>query len=213
MTCIAGAVINGELCIGGDAVSIHNNSAARLGRDGKVFRVGDFLIGSSGTVRCKQIMNYLFQPPPIDGELTAYMVQSFIPTLRQAMKEHGGECKSQSGDEQMDARLLVGARGRLFEVDCSYSVFESQAIYAAVGCADQEALAAMYTAYSLLQNPLAEDVVNRGLLAAAEFDTSVRPPFTVMTLPQEKSYDLVKTIGNGHRGLPTIKQNCLQTDR
>jgi ATP-dependent protease HslVU (ClpYQ) peptidase subunit len=198
MTCIAGAVVNGEICIGGDAVSIHNNSAARLGKDGKVFRVGDFLVGSSGTVRCKQIVNYLFQPPLINGELTAYMVQSFIPTLRQAMKEHGGECKSQSGDEQMDARLLVGVRGHLFEVDCGYSVFEPRAIYAAVGCADQEALAAMYTAYSLLKNPLAEDIVNRGLLAAAEFDTNVRPPFTVMTLSQDKPCDLVEIVGNGH---------------
>jgi ATP-dependent protease HslVU (ClpYQ) peptidase subunit len=187
MTCIAGAVINGELCIGGDAVSVHGSSAARIGTKGKVFRVGEFLVGSSGTVRCQQVIRYLLEPPPIEEELTAYIVRRFVPVLREAMKDNGGECKSPSGNDEMDARYLVGVRGRLFEIDSGYGVFESLAPYAAVGCADQEALAAMYTAYSLLKDPLAEDIVNRGLLAAAEFDTSVRPPFTIMTLPADVS--------------------------
>jgi ATP-dependent protease HslVU (ClpYQ) peptidase subunit len=199
MTCIAGAVINGEICIGGDGVSVHNSSAARVGTLAKVFWVKEFLIGSSGSVRCGQIARYLFDPPSIEDDLTAYMIQKFIPVLRQAMKDHGGECTTQSGDTQMDARLLVGVRGKLYDIDTAYSVFESCVPYAAIGCADQEALAAMYTAYSLLESPLAEDIVNRGLLAAAEFDTSVRPPFTVLTLPKNVPRETSNaTAGNGH---------------
>lgn len=201
MTCIAGAVINGELCIGGDAVSVQNDSAARVGRDGKVFRVGEFLIGSSGTVRCYQIVRYLFNPPSIGqgSDLTAYMVQEFIPALRRLMGDHGGECQTESGVKQMDACLLVGVRGSLYDIDPAYSAFESYVPYAAVGCADQEALAAMFTAYSLLKDPIAEDIVNRGLLAAAEFDTSVRPPFTVITIPDGVSRETLVS-DNGHRG-------------
>jgi len=204
MTCIAGAVINGELCIGGDSVSVHGQSAARVGSGGKVFRVGEFLVGSSGTVRCQQVVRYLLEPPHIEEDLTAYLVKRFVPGLRTAMKDNGGECKGQSGDDQMDARYLVGARGRLFEIDSSYGVFESLAPYAAVGCADQEALAAMYTAYSLLKDPLAEDIVNRGLLAAAEFDISVRPPFTIMTIPVEVSRETFQS-SNGHHAAKLAK--------
>jgi ATP-dependent protease HslVU (ClpYQ) peptidase subunit len=200
MTCIAGAVINGEICIGGDAVSVQDSSAARVGVLSKVFWVDEFLIGTSGSVRCGQIVRYLFDPPSIEGDLTAYMIQQFIPALRQLMKDQGGECTKESGDTEMDGRLLVGVRGKLYDIDPAYSVFESYVPYAAIGCADQEALAAMYTAYSLLESPLAEDIVNRGLLAAAEFDTSVRPPFTVLTLPQNVSRETLGIVtDNGYQ--------------
>lgn len=183
MTCIAGAIKDGEVCIGGDAVSVHRDSAARIGADSKVFRVGEFLIGSSGTVRCQQIIRYLFEPLPIDGDLTAYMVREFVPALRNLIKENGGEVKTSSGTEEMDARYLIGVRGRLFEIDSGYGVFESKSFYAAVGCADQEALAAMFTAARLLDiNVSARAIVENGLLAAAQFDTSIRPPFTILTL-------------------------------
>lgn len=184
MTCIAGAVKDGVVCIGGDAVTQRGNQRVRLSADGKVFRVGEFLIGSSGTVRCQQIIRYLFEPAPVEGvsDLTAYMVQEFIPALRQAIKEHGGEVKGESGREEMDACYLIGVRGRLFQIDDNYGVFESRTLYASVGCADQEALAAMFTVDRLIPNTSAEQSVRGGLLAAAEFDTSIRPPFTVAML-------------------------------
>lgn len=191
MTCIAGAVKDGEVCIGGDAVSVHGNSAARVGADGKVFRVSEFLIGSSGTVRCQQIIRYLFEPAPIDSDnLTAYMVREFIPALRHAIKEHGGEVKTQSGTEEMDARYLVGVRGHLYEIDSGYGVFEARLPYTAIGCADQEALAGMSTAARLLDSAVsARTIVEYGLLAAAEFDTSIHPPFTTLTLTENDWLD------------------------
>lgn len=202
MTCIAGAVKDGEVCIGGDAVSVHGHSAARVSAESKVFRVGEFLVGSSGTVRCQQIIRYLFEPAPIDGDLTAYMVREFVPALRHAIKENGGEVKGESDRDEMDARYLVGVRGKLYEIDSGYGVFESRAFYAAVGCADQEALAAMFTAARILDvNVSAHTIVEHGLLAAAEFDTSIRPPFTIMTLdryPLSLSFAL-ESKRNGER--------------
>lgn len=200
MTCIAGAIKDGDVCIGGDAVSVHRDSAARVGADGKVFRVGEFLIGSSGTVRCKQIIQYLFEPAPIAGDLTAYMVRGFVPALRTLIKENGGEVKTSSGTEEMDARYLIGVRGRLFEIDSGYGVFESRAFYAAVGCADQEALAGMFTAARLLDlNVSPRVIVENGLYAAAEFDTSIRPPFAILTLAQAdwRGAEIVTRKSNG----------------
>jgi ATP-dependent protease HslVU (ClpYQ) peptidase subunit len=196
MTCIAGAVINGELCIGGDAVSIQGDSNVRISAEGKVFRLGEFLIGSSGTMHMRQVMTYLYEPPAIKGDLTAYMVRHFIPGLRGMMKEHGCEEQTSNGTTEMEGQYLIGVRGRLFSIDGGYGLFQPRLPYAAIGCAAQEALAAMFTAYSLLKDPLAEDIVNRGLLAAAEFDTSVRPPFTVTIIPAEVSRETL-VLKNG----------------
>lgn len=182
MTCIAGAIKDGEVCIGGDGVSIQPSSSARPLAAGKVFKLGEFLIGASGTVRAEQIFRYLFEPPSISGDLQSYMVRHFVPVLRALMKEHGGECKTEDGDEELNARYLVGVRGRLFEIDSAYGAFESHLPYAAVGSADQEALAAMFTALAMDSGVSAEEIVRRGLAAAAEFNTDIRPPFTVMTL-------------------------------
>lgn len=183
MTCIAGAVKDGEVCIGGDAVSLQRRQNVRISVEGKVFRVGEFLIGSAGTVRCHQIIQHLFEPAPIEGEITTYMVREFVPALRHAIKEHGGQVQGESSREEMDASYLVGVRGRLYSIDSGYGVFESRTFYDAVGCADQEALSAMFTAARLLDADVsARTIVEHGLVAAAEFDTSIRPPFTIMTL-------------------------------
>ena len=201
MTCISGAVINGELCIGGDAVSVMYDSHVRLNAEGKVFRLGEFIIGTSGTTRVRQVISHLYEPPAIEGDLAAYMVRQFIPGLRELMKEHGGEIETDSKTVEIDGHCLIGVRGKLFCIDGGYGLFQPRLPYAAIGCAAQEALAAMYTAYSLLDAPLAEDIVNRGLLAAAEFDTSVRPPFTVLTqvATAQSEWTVERVASNGSK--------------
>lgn len=183
MTCIAGAIKGDEVWIGADAVSAHSNGEARISTQAKVFQIGEFLIGSSGTLRVQQIIRYLFTPPKIESDLISYMVKVFIPALRTTIKENGGEITAADGTLLIDGRYLIGVRGRLFEIDSSYAVFEAKAPYAAVGCADQEALSAMFTATSLMAGDITpKQVVERGLLAAVEFDTSIRQPFTILKL-------------------------------
>src|ERR1051326_4198118 len=183
MTCIAGAVKGAEVWIGADAVSVHGDSSARVSTQPKVFQVGEFLIGSSGTLRIQQIFRYMFTPPAIESDIVAYMIKVFVPALRSAIKDNGGEFIDANGNAQLDGRYLIGVRGRLFEIDSSYAVFEAKTKYASIGCADQEALAAMFTATSLMGGDISpEKIVERGLLEAEEFDTSIRPPFTILKL-------------------------------
>lgn len=183
ITCIAGAIKNSEVWIGGDGVSTSRETEVRAGARSKVFQLGEFLIGASGTVRVQQIVQFLFEPPVIaEGDLVCYLVKLFGPALRTAMKDGGGEITVDSNLE-MDGRLLIGVRGRLFVMDSGYGIWEARANYAAVGCADQEALAAMFTVTSLLAGDVTgEEIVKRGLMAAAEFDAHIRPPFTILKL-------------------------------
>ena len=182
MTCIAGAIKGSEVWIGADAVATQNG-AARMLAQAKVFQVAEFLIGTSGSLRVLQIVRYLFTPPPVEGDITSYMVKAFVPALRALIKENDGEVTDENGDKLLNGKYLIAVRGRLFEIDSTYAVLEAKAPYAAIGCADQEALAAMFTAISLLGGDInPEDLVKRGLLAAVEFDTNIRQPFTILKL-------------------------------
>jgi ATP-dependent protease HslVU (ClpYQ) peptidase subunit len=182
MTCIAGAIKGNEVWMGGDAPA-SQGGALRMLAQAKVFQVGEFLIGTSGSLRTLQIIRYLFAPPAAEGDLTAYMVKVFVPALRSSIKENEGEVTDENGNKQLNGKYLIGVRGRLFEIDCSYAVLEAKAPYAAIGCADQEALAAMFTATSLMAADITpKQIVERGLLAAVEFDTRIRQPFTILKL-------------------------------
>lgn len=188
MTIIAACVDqDGNIWMGSDTVSVHRGMNVKRAAEPKVFRLGEMLIGSSGTVHCGQIVEHLIELPPIPAEdnLMPWMVEEFAAPLRVAMKTHGGECKNRNGDDEMDGRLLIGLRGKLFEVDVGYGIYTHAACFAAIGCADQEALAGMLTALKIHPDMHARAVVQLGLEAAAELDINIRPPFEIQCSDQE----------------------------
>lgn len=182
MTIIAACKDNdGSIWMGADTVSARNQ-AARVSDAPKILRVGEMLIGSSGLLRAHQVVEHLIDCPAIllDSDPREWVIKEFVQLLRSAMKEYGGECKSNERDYEMDARLIVSLRGSLFEIDSGYGVFSPRVPYHAVGCADQEALAAMFTALALMPKMHARAVVQCGLDAAAALDLNIRPPFEIL---------------------------------
>lgn len=182
MTIIAAAIdSDNTIYMGADGMSVSGQYGARPGTRSKVFCLGEFIIGSCGTVNIGQSIELLLDPSPIEGDdLFRYMATKFTPALRAIMKERGGEIKNQSGQDELDARVLVGIRGKLFMIDGGYGVIEPSYKFAAVGCADQEALAAMFTAKKLMPDLDAARIVGCGLAAAEEFDLAIRGPFTIL---------------------------------
>lgn len=182
MTCIAAAIDpDGTVVIGADSVSLQGD-CVRIDRRSKVFRAGPFLIGSAGSQRIGQILEYTFTPPALLDDLDAYMVREFIPALRKHMEKEGGEIKQDSQRARFDGQCLIGIQGRLFEIDAYYSVVSPRASFYAIGCAAQEAMAAMFTAHSLVEGISARRIVEAGLRAAAEYDINIRPPYSIMSL-------------------------------
>ena len=182
MTCIAAAIDrDGAIVMGGDSVSLQSD-CVRIDRRSKVFRLGPFLFGTCGSHRLAQICEYTLEAPPItDRDWTAYMVRNLVPAMRKHLEDQGGEVKR---DEQrrMDGSCLIGIDGLLFEVDTTYAVISPRAPFYAIGCASQEAMAAMYTARELVEGISARRIVECGLKAAAEFDINIRPPFSILSL-------------------------------
>lgn len=181
MTCIAACVDpEGSIWMGGDSVSLQGD-CVRIDRRLKVFRHGRFLIGTAGSQRVGQILEYTFEPPDNTSEsLDAYMVKEFVPALRIHMESQGGDIKRDNQRTQIDGNCLIGIEGQLFEVDVSYAVVSPRTPFYAIGCASQEAMAAMYTARELVEGISARRLVECGLKAAAEFDINIRPPFSIL---------------------------------
>lgn len=181
MTIIAACVDqDGNAWMGSDCISLHRDCDVKINSRSKVFRLGEILIGTSGTTRCGQIAEHLIIPGaiPEDCDLLQWLPVNFIPILRTAMKEHGGEF-SKNGTFEMDLRLLIGLRGLLFEIDTGYGVLCHRSSFATIGCADKEAQAAMLTALKINPDMHARMVVLYGLEAAAELEINIRPPFEI----------------------------------
>lgn len=187
---------DGSIWMGADTLSVHRGMNIKRSGESKMFRLGEMLIGSSGTIHCGQIVEHCLEVPivPLECNLTEWLFKEFTTPMRAAMKTHGGECKNRDGDNEMDGRLLVGLRGHIFEVDCGYGVYSHASCFAAIGCADQEALAGMFTALKLVPDMHARGVVMCGLEAAAEYDINIRPPFEIMC-DQHENVAGLKAVG------------------
>lgn len=124
-----------------------------LQQQGKVFKLGEFLIGVCGDTRGGKIIRHAFKPPAIDtievatnehkaGDLDVYMTTTFVNELRRTFKD-AGFSKSEGGQEVAHSWLLVGVRGRIFHVDYDYCVLEDSRPYAALGSGGQVARGAL----------------------------------------------------------------------
>lgn len=187
MTIIAACVDqDGAVWMGSDCVSIHRNADVKISSRSKVFRLGEMLIGGSGTTHCGQIIEHFITPGiiPADSDPFEWLAREFIPILRTAMKTHGGEI-SKDGTLEMDIRLLIGLRSKLLEVDTGYGIVCHRSCFATIGCADKEAEASMLTALKLNPEMHARMVVQLGLEAAAELEINIRPPFEITCSDQD----------------------------
>jgi hypothetical protein len=187
MTIIAACVDqDGLIWMGSDCISLHRNTDVKISSRSKVFRLGETLIGGSGTTRCGQIVERGITPGEIPANIDPYewLIETFIPVLRAAMKDRGGEI-AKDGAHEMDIRLLIGLRGKLYEIDTGYGIIGHRSCYATIGCADKEAEAAMLTTLKLVPDMHARAVVQYGLEAAAELDINIRPPFEIMCSREE----------------------------
>jgi ATP-dependent protease HslVU (ClpYQ) peptidase subunit len=174
MTCIVGLVEGNTVFIGGDTAGSSGCFISERA-DGKVFRLGEFLIGFSGSYRIGQLLRYKFQPPTLEVgvELHRYMVLQFVDALRECLKEGGAALKV--NDVETGGHFLVGIRGRLFGIETDYQVADYADNFAACGCGRDFAMGSLFS--TSIKNSKAR--VRLALESAERFDACVRGPFTI----------------------------------
>lgn len=184
MTCIVGLIDkNQTIYIGGDSAA-SDGASISLRKDPKVFIKKDFIYGYTSSFRMGDIIQYSFKEPKINPNqsLEEYMRTNFIDELRNCLAEKGFARKDEG--EESAGTFLVGVRGRLFIVEDDFQVGEHIYSFDACGGGKDVALGSLHSTHKLNLKP--EIRVNMALEAAAEFNPSVREPFTILSLKYKK---------------------------
>ena len=185
MTCVIGlvddelGVIMGADSAGSDGHRISTYKAPKVWR--RECQAGVFLFGVAGSYLPMQVMRHNFDPPRVveRQDLDEYMVSEFVPALRKALSDVGCEGKDGAEASMGAGNMLVGFRGRLFEIQSNFTVLESGKGFMAIGSGIDYAMGCLYGNEASLGGMAR---VKQALGCAESFVTTVRGPFTIDTL-------------------------------
>lgn len=178
MTCIVGIIENGKVYMGADSAGVAGLDITRR-KDAKVFHNGEFLIGYTSSFRMGQLLRFKFKPPeyrPDKKDLYEYMCTDFVEAVRKCFKDGGYARKN--NEEESAGCFLVGAYGRLFQLESDYQIGESINNYDSIGCGANYAKGALFVIDRENYEP--EDKIKRALLAASEHSAGVCGPFEII---------------------------------
>jgi ATP-dependent protease HslVU (ClpYQ) peptidase subunit len=190
MTCIIGMLDKKNDCvwIGGDSLG-SNGFTKAVEAQPKIFRNKVFknvVMGSTSTFRHIDLLKYsdtlfneadFYKGTILDHE---YMVTKFIPNIIKLFKD-GMVCMDET---DRGANFIVGAKNKLFEIQCDYSVLEPERGFTAVGRGEYAANASMFTTEGMkISIP---DRIKLALNAAESCCCGVQRPFRIMNTKDEE---------------------------
>lgn len=193
MTVIA-ALTDGITCwVGGDAAGV-GGQAVQIRTEPKVFTVRsqratsdsppatEYAIGTNGSPRMRQLLQHGWVPPalPTHANLMTHMCTTFIDAIR-ARFQDGGWARKED-DRELGGNFIVGVDGHLFEIFTDYHVAERDAAFTATGAGEYYALGSLYTTEKISPAMPPNLRLATAMEAAAEYCTSVRPPFHIVTV-------------------------------
>jgi ATP-dependent protease HslVU (ClpYQ) peptidase subunit len=176
MTCIAALRTKKNVIVGGDSAGIRKDSLSIVSRsDPKVFQAGPFVIGYSGSFRAGQLLRFGSGGKQISklrptGEPFQFMVEKFVPCVREILKDGGFQPYDKTGCD-----FIVAYKRSVFAVENDFQVCEMQDDYTAVGCGDHLAIGSLFSSQG---NP--RNRVILALKAAERHSAGVRGPFTIL---------------------------------
>jgi hypothetical protein len=187
MTAVVALIHENKVLLGGDAAASDDKSGLIFSRvDPKVFRVGQFGIAFVDSFRMGQILQYNWVPPiykPTAGfkNLDKFMRTKFIESVKEAFKDQGygnqTAGSTEDGDEGGIFIIAVQNTGRIFTMDTDFHIGEADLQYMAEGAGQELCLGSLYSTNSI-KTPRRR--IRMALEAAAKFNMSVRPPFTII---------------------------------
>lgn len=178
MTCIVGIKSEEHIWIGGDSGASRNDEIFSLNNP-KVFRIGPFLIGFSGSYRIGQLMQYAFTPPVQSQQKSdmEFLVVDFVDAIRKLLNEKGALVKDEEGHSH-SGEIVVGYHGNLYIIESDFHVENPIENYVVSGTGAAYALGALH---AMKNSRLSEkSKIKKALKAATKYSAGVCAPYTIV---------------------------------
>lgn len=184
MTCIIGLRRGSHIWIGGDSTGISDDGWGGIVpiETPKVWKIGPFVFGSSGSWRAIQVVQHKLEVNkllstsrhPNDRITEKFMVRDLVPAIRRLLEEQGFSEKKNEKSSQ-GAEFLIGVNDKLFLFQSDYAVVEISAPFTAIGSGQYVATGALEI---LTQNTRLNSttIITRALEATDKHLNTVGPP-------------------------------------
>lgn len=177
MTCIVGLVKGDTVWLGGDRAATNGSLDRTIIKEPKVFVKGNVAFGVCGLPKVMDAIQHTLElPDDSDADAKGYLVGSLVPSLRENLKKL--ECTEEhNGQQYFNGALLIGYRGRLFQVQSNFQLVEADNGFGAVGSGAEPALGSLRSTKKM-SNP--KKRLLEALKVSAENNAGVAPPFDVV---------------------------------
>ena len=175
MTCII-AIGDGKQVVMGGERGNSDSGIILSSSTPKIIDLGHYLYGYAGLTGPSQLIAYRFTFPPIprNVDMTGFMLTEFIPSLRSFCQSH----EINPDKEEDSANILIGARGRVYEID-TYDFQCVEYEYSAIGSGREYALGSLYTQKKGNTDDL-PSIVSNAVSAAIHFSPTCQGPVDIL---------------------------------
>jgi ATP-dependent protease HslVU (ClpYQ) peptidase subunit len=182
MTAIVGIQGKGWAVIAADSMTTYDDKPYYAKGMDKAVRKGDYVFAFAGDAIAGNIAEFLWTPPKLikTMQLDAFMQVKVLPSLRDAMKEHGYEPDAIK-DPNAGFDALMCLNGVIYEIDEEYMWSRDDRGLYAVGSGGQLALGALATGFSKNSIKAAEFAARRAIKISADYCIGVGGDVKVIT--------------------------------
>ena len=182
MTAIVGIQGKGWAVIAADSMTTYDDKPYYAKGMDKAVRKGDYVFAFAGDAIAGNIAEFLWTPPKLIKTipLDAFMQVKVLPSLRDAMKEHGYE-PDVIKDPNAGFDALMCVNGVIYEIDEEYMWSRDDRGLYSVGSGGQLALGALATGFSKNSMKAAEFAARRAIKISADYCIGVGGDVKVIT--------------------------------
>jgi ATP-dependent protease HslVU (ClpYQ) peptidase subunit len=182
MTAIVGIQGKGWAVIAADSMTTYDDKPYYAKGMDKAVRKGDYVFAFAGDAIAGNIAEFLWTPPKLikTMPLDAFMQVKVLPSLRDAMKEHGYE-PDVIKDPNAGFDALMCINGVIYEIDEEYMWSRDDRGLYSVGSGGQLALGALATGFSKNSIKAAEFAARRAIKISADYCIGVGGDVKVIT--------------------------------
>jgi ATP-dependent protease HslVU (ClpYQ) peptidase subunit len=182
MTAIVGIQGKGWAVIAADSMTTYDDKPYYAKGMDKAIRKGDYVFAFAGDAIAGNIAEFLWTPPKLikTMPLDAFIQVKVLPSLRDAMREHGYE-PDVIKDPNAGFDALLCLNGVIYEIDEEYMWSRDDRGLYAVGSGGQLALGALATGFSKNSMKAAEFAARRAIKISADYCIGVGGDIKVIT--------------------------------